>query len=233
VTWKPLLVLADVEVADVAAADDVTPFGNASCQHLAEHLAQRGLPCLTTCTALEGEVAGMRDDPDFLQEYLESCGLKEGQEGDPKLRPWISCAAELTRRIPPLLNLLTYYTAGDKEARAWMCPRVRRDGSSLAFELTPRTSLAPVSVGKAGGPKGTPGKGDDEGVPAALAARAIHTGFESRVKGLELWRFQDLDELGPSDASGAKERAKIAGKARKLPAMGVVQESDVVEFALK
>lgn len=252
VTWKPLILLADVPEADAGDAVGATcaantdgPAGNAASRDLLAFAKEQGLPCIILCAALEGEVAGLREEPEFLTEYLSSFGLMEGElttEGSNEpasLRPWRSRSADLTRYVPRLFNLLTYYTAGEKEARAWMCPRVRKDGSPLAFVLFDSgkiTAPAAVKPGKnASGKAGASGKSgtEEDGVPAPLAARAIHTSFESRLKNVELWRFEDLDALGTTDSGpGAKERARSTGKARKLPAQALLQEGDVVEFGL-
>lgn len=210
-TWQPMLVLADVPEVD--AADSAgSAAGNDFSRRLSEHTAKLGVKCLVVCTALEGETVQLKEEPEFLAEYLESFGLRAGDseaDGDKKLRPWHTQSANVTRFLPSHLNLLTYYTAGEKEARMWMCPRVKKDGLPLAFQ-------------------------GEEGVPAFLAARAIHTSFEARVKQTLLWKFEDLASLAP-DASGpgGKERAKKAGKMQRLPRDGLVQEGDVVEFELK
>eukprot|EP00746_Dinoflagellata_sp_MGD_P138472 gnl/MRDRNA2_/MRDRNA2_72121_c0_seq1.p1 gnl/MRDRNA2_/MRDRNA2_72121_c0~~gnl/MRDRNA2_/MRDRNA2_72121_c0_seq1.p1 ORF type:complete len:486 (+),score=105.08 gnl/MRDRNA2_/MRDRNA2_72121_c0_seq1:45-1502(+) len=211
-TWRPMLVLADVPEAD-AADSSGSPMGNENSRRLSDHVAKLGMTCLVLCTALEGETVQLQEEPEFLAEYLESFGLivgSEKAEADTKLRPWHSQSAKLTRCLPRELNLLTYFTAGEKEARMWMCPRVQKDGLPLAYQGT-------------------------EGVPAFLAARAIHTSFEQRVKQTLLWKFEDLAALEPdsSGGPGGKERAKKAGKMQRLPRDGLVQEGDVVEFELK
>lgn len=252
VTWQPLLVVADVPELDAADAlsTDVTdtprPAGNAASQRLSYHVRKMGVPCLVACTTLEGEHVALKEEPEFLAEYLASFGLREGIHSDnmpansTTLRCWHSQSGELTRRIPNLLNLLTYYTAGEKEARAWLCPRLRKDTSPLPYSLLGLDENV-VSSGKAGGSKGAsqnaksglPSSVHEQGVPAFLAARAIHTSFETRVKAVSLWKFEDLAAFEPlASGPGGKDRAKVAGKMQKLARDGLLEEGDVVEFVL-
>lgn len=235
VTWKPLFVLADVPEA--AAGDteggEGGPLGNEASRQLLAHAAAQGVPGLAACVALEGEAAALREEPEFLAEYLASLGLRSaaaGTGGAAGLRAWRPQAPELARRVPRLLNLQTYYTAGEKEARAWLCPRVRKDGSPLAFALL-GPGGAGAKAGKATG-KGAAGA-EEDGVCASVASRAIHTSFEARMKSVLVWKFEDLEALAPSASGpGAKERAKSAGKMRKLGATALLEEGDVVEFNL-
>jgi len=253
VTWRPLLIVADVPESDAGAAARGSsnngstnfganlPLGNEASSLLLAHTERRGLPCLTACVALESESAGLRDEPEFVQEYLESFGLRGGHTPDDttsSLRPWTSQAASLVRQFPRLLNQLVYFTAGEKEARAWMCPRVRHDHSPLPFMLSDATSKTAAATQTASPPKGgkaakASASAADNGVPAFLACRAIHSSFESRVKGVLLWKLADLEVLGPSATGPAvKERAKAEGKMRKLPAKHAIEEGDIVEFEL-
>lgn len=232
VTWKPLLVLADVPEADAGYAvgssgqDDAGPVGNSSSQTLRAHVENQGIPCLTACVTLENESAALAEEPEFLKEYLESCGLTDGnQTGD--LRPWKSQCSNIVQYIPRLLNQLTYYTAGEKEARAWMCHRVRKDGSALPFSLflPGQTSALQDKTGN---------QSKHEGVAASLASRAIHTSFESRLKNVLLWKFEDLEGLGICDSGpGAKERARAKGMMKKVSGQHLLVDGDVVEFDLK
>lgn len=247
VTWRPLLIVADVPEPDAGAAargsgnNGHLPMGNAASSLLLAHAERRGLPCLTACVALESESAGLRDEPEFLQEYLGSFGLRVGhapEDATSSLRPWTSQAASLVRQLPRLLNQLVYFTAGEKEARAWMCSRVRQDYSPLPFILSDTTNKTAAVMQAASPPKGgkvakASANVSDSGVPAFLASRAIHSSFESRVKGILLWKFADLEVLGPlAIGPTVKERAKLEGKMRKLPAKHALEEGDVVEFEL-
>eukprot|EP00971_Amphidinium_carterae_P201470 3997711-Amphidinium_carterae.1 len=44
-------------------------------------------------------------------------------------------ATVVAKQLPALLNLMTFYTAGEKEARAWQCPRVDREGLPKPYTL--------------------------------------------------------------------------------------------------
>ncbi|CAK0868813.1 unnamed protein product [Prorocentrum cordatum] len=108
VTWRPLLLVADVPEAEAAG-------GSGAAAELAAHAGRRGLPCVAACLALERERVALLEEPDFFREYLASLGLAgEGADG---AGGWRSQASEVVHRLPPLLNLLTYYTAGEKEAK--------------------------------------------------------------------------------------------------------------------
>ncbi|CAE8695828.1 unnamed protein product [Polarella glacialis] len=242
VSWRPLLVLADVPEADAGSSTALAagPSGNQVAEAFASHVERHGIPCLTACVALESESAGLKDEPEFLQEYLESFGLRataasEGAADSATLRQWNSQTGKIVSFIPKLLNQLTYYTAGEKEARAWMCHRIRKDHSPLPFALLASGKATPAPAAKAA--KATKGGSAsaslDDGVPAFLASKAIHTSFENRVKNVLLWKFEDLEALSPSDAGpGGKERAKADGKMKKVSAQHLLEDGDVVEFDL-
>eukprot|EP00427_Karlodinium_veneficum_P006765 CAMPEP_0169176620 /NCGR_PEP_ID=MMETSP1015-20121227/65966_1 /TAXON_ID=342587 /ORGANISM="Karlodinium micrum, Strain CCMP2283" /LENGTH=426 /DNA_ID=CAMNT_0009251137 /DNA_START=276 /DNA_END=1556 /DNA_ORIENTATION=- len=242
-TWRPLLVVADVPESDAGFSLDAngasSPVGNSSSIALKSYLEKHGVPCVTLCVALEGESAGLKDEPDFLKEYLESYGLVDANSADKtesdQLRAWSSQCPELVTYFPRLLNQMIYYTAGEKEARAWMCPRVRKDRSPLPFSLivSKVASTPPAKNGKANKDSSASSPNED-GVPAFLASRAIHTSFESRLKNVLLWKFSDLEVIGISDSGpGAKERAKADGKMKKCPSQHLLEDGDVVEFDLK
>lgn len=68
--------------------------------------------CLSICSALEAEIAVL-DSEEEKKEFLESMGLEE------------SGLTRLIHKSYALLGLITYFTAGEKEVRAWTV----RDGS--------------------------------------------------------------------------------------------------------
>lgn len=108
VTWRPVLLLADVPEADAGSeAAAASPLaGNAASQRLTAYAAQQGMPCLTVCTTLEGESVALSEEPEFLREYLASLGLVAAEaaaEGGQQL--WHSRCGDLVRHIPPLENL--------------------------------------------------------------------------------------------------------------------------------
>lgn len=237
VSWRPLLLIADVPEPDAGDAADAAmpgPAGNAASRQLVAHAESCGIPCITACLALEGESAALQDEPEFLNEYLQSFGLRQvgdTSEGSKVLRPWRSQSAEVVSYIPKLLNLLTYYTAGEKEARAWMCQRIGKDKAALPYALASSVgaeSQAPLAKARKGASLAS-----DEGVPANLASRAIHTSFEGRVKHVMVWKYEDLQAIGTSESGpSAKDQAKSAGKVKKAKAQDPLDEGDVVEFVL-
>ncbi len=97
-TMKPVLYVANVDEA--GAAGD-----NPHVARLAEHAAKEGAEVVTICAQLEAELAEM--DEDERREMLAGLGMEE-----PGL-------ARLVRAAMRLLNLITFFTAGPKEVRAW------------------------------------------------------------------------------------------------------------------
>ena len=61
--------------------------------------------CVVICAQVEAELAGLEDDEKL--EYLDSLGLSE------------SGLNKLIKKGYALLDLITYFTAGEKEVRAW------------------------------------------------------------------------------------------------------------------
>jgi hypothetical protein len=97
-TTKPVLYVCNVE--EGSAAD-----GNALSKKVAEKAAREGASSVVISAAIEAEVALLPEGD--RQEFLDSLGLKE---------------TGLTRVIRAgyaLLGLITFFTAGPKEARAW------------------------------------------------------------------------------------------------------------------
>jgi GTP-binding protein YchF len=102
-TTKPILYIANVD--ETAAGE-----GNELSRRVADYAASQGAPEVTIAAAIEAELAVLAD-ADERREFLESLGL--GETG-------------LDRVIHAgygLLDLITYFTAGPKEARAWTIPR--------------------------------------------------------------------------------------------------------------
>lgn len=97
-TSKPVLYVCNVE--ESAAAD-----GNEWSKKIEALAASEGARCVVISAAIESELAQLDDEE--RQEYLESLGLKR---------------AGLDRVIRAgyeLLDLITFFTVGPKEARAW------------------------------------------------------------------------------------------------------------------
>lgn len=100
---KPVLYAANVEEAAAAT-------GNAYSERVASYAAERNAAVVVVSAAIEAELAQL-SDPEEKQEFLESLGLDE-----PGL-------ARVIRAGYQLLDLLTFFTAGPKEARAWTVRR--------------------------------------------------------------------------------------------------------------
>jgi len=104
-TAKPVLYVCNVAEADAAT-------GNAHTRAVAERANAEGAACVVISAAIEAELAQL---PDAEQaEYLAAMGLEE-----PGLNKMIRAGYEL-------LDLVTFFTAGPKEARAWTVRRGTR-----------------------------------------------------------------------------------------------------------
>ena len=101
-TSKPVLYVCNVAESDAAK-------GNAQSEAVAEMAAAQGAGTVIISAAIEAEVAQLADDE--AKEYLESMGLEE---------PGLD---RLIRAGYKLLDLITYFTAGPKETRAWTIRR--------------------------------------------------------------------------------------------------------------
>src|SRR5665213_498990 len=101
-TSKPILYVANVDEASAAA-------GNKHSEAVARMAAAEGAGFVTISAAIEAEIAQL---PDAEQkEFLETLGLKE---------PGLD---RLIRAGYALLGLITYFTVGPKETRAWTIPQ--------------------------------------------------------------------------------------------------------------
>jgi GTP-binding protein YchF len=101
-TSKPVLYVCNVAEAD--AAD-----GNAHSEAVAAMAKRQGAQSVVISAAIEAEIAQLPESE--VGEYLESMGLTE-----PGLDRVIRAGYEL-------LDLITYFTAGPKETRAWTVRR--------------------------------------------------------------------------------------------------------------
>jgi ribosome-binding ATPase len=99
ITAKPVLYVCNVEEA--SAAD-----GNAQSARVAEFAKAQGAAMVVISAAIEAEVAQLADDTE-KREFLASLGLAE-----PGL-------ARVIRAGYRLLDLITFFTVGPKEAHAW------------------------------------------------------------------------------------------------------------------
>jgi GTP-binding protein YchF len=98
ITAKPALYAANV--AEHGFGDD-----NALLKLVKPHAAREGAPVVAFCARMEAEIADLSDDD--KQVFLADMGLKE---------PGLN---RLIRAGYDLLGLQTFFTAGEKEVRAW------------------------------------------------------------------------------------------------------------------
>jgi len=99
ITAKPVMYVCNVDEASVIS-------GNAYVENVQEIAAAEGASLMIIGAAIEADIAEL-DDPEERSMFLEDMGLKEAG------------VAQLIRKAYELLNLQTYFTAGEKEVRAW------------------------------------------------------------------------------------------------------------------
>jgi len=100
-TSKPVLYVANVDEESAATGNDYSKI-------VEDRAAAEGAKAIIICAKIEAELAVLEDEE--AMEYLGELGLKE-----PGLNRLINTGYDL-------LHLLTYFTAGPKEARAWTVP---------------------------------------------------------------------------------------------------------------
>jgi ribosome-binding ATPase len=106
---KPILYVLNVNESTTLGGDlekAVEKFG------LGEVAARRNAGATAVCGKVEAELAEMSDEE--AQEFLSSYGLKE------------SGLARLIRKSYELLGLISFFTVGEDECRAWTVPRGSR-----------------------------------------------------------------------------------------------------------
>jgi ribosome-binding ATPase len=101
-TAKPVLYVCNVDEASAAA-------GNAHSRAVADRAKAEGAGCVVISAKIEAEFAGLPEAD--RAEFLKDLGLEE---------PGLN---KLIREGYKLLDLVTYFTAGPKEARAWTITR--------------------------------------------------------------------------------------------------------------
>jgi GTP-binding protein YchF len=97
-TAKPVLYVCNVDEGDAAG-------GNAHSARVFERAAAEGAKAVVISAAIEAEIATM--DPADRPEFLKDLGLEE------------TGLARVIRAGYDLLHLITFFTAGPKESRAW------------------------------------------------------------------------------------------------------------------
>ncbi len=98
-TAKPVIYVANVDEASILT-------GNEFSQRLAQVAAAEKAEMILVCAAIEEQIAVM-DDPQDRALFLSEYGLQE------------SGLAKLIRTAYKTLHYITYFTAGEKEVRAW------------------------------------------------------------------------------------------------------------------
>jgi GTP-binding protein YchF len=102
ITMKPMLYVANVDEAGIAAGNEYTA-------QVEKRAAEEGSEVVRICGAMEAEIAQL--EPEERKEFLAEMGLEE-----PGLNRLIHAAYRL-------LGLITYFTAGVQEVRAWTIKR--------------------------------------------------------------------------------------------------------------
>ena len=102
-TAKPVLYVCNVDEESAAT-------GNALSEKVAAMAAENGAECVIVSAAIEAEVVQLAD-ADEQQEFLSGLGLSE------------TGLARVIRSGYRLLDLITYFTSGPNEARAWTVPK--------------------------------------------------------------------------------------------------------------
>jgi GTP-binding protein YchF len=104
---EDLLLLTDKPVIYVANVDEKAVLtGNQHVENLKNLVKQEGAEVVMVCAAIEAQIAELESEEDRMV-FLEEYGLKE------------SGLNRLIRAAYDLLHLITYFTAGEKEVRAW------------------------------------------------------------------------------------------------------------------
>ncbi len=103
--YQQLQLLTAKPVVYVCNVDEASVGGNALSRQVEERAKAEGAGCVVICAKIEAELAAL--EPEERHEYLEQLGLKE---------PGLNA---LIREGYRVLNLITFFTVGPKEARAW------------------------------------------------------------------------------------------------------------------
>jgi ribosome-binding ATPase len=101
-TAKPVLYVCNVDESDAGTGNELT-------QWVSERAAAEGAEAVVISARIEAEVAELPEDE--RAEYLASLGLSE------------TGLSQVIRAGYRLLDLITFFTAGPKEARAWTVER--------------------------------------------------------------------------------------------------------------
>ena len=99
-TAKPVLYVCNVAESEYTSGEPSNWV-----KTVTNHAQSEGSQCIAICSAIEAEIVQLPEGD--RAEFIESLGMKE---------PGLD---RLIREAYKLLNLITYFTAGEKEVRAW------------------------------------------------------------------------------------------------------------------
>jgi ribosome-binding ATPase len=103
--WRQMQLLTAKPVLYVCNVDEASIAGNALTRKVAERAREEDAGCVVISAKIEAELAGL--EPEERAYYLQHLGLKE---------PGLNA---LIREGYRILDLITFFTAGPKQARAW------------------------------------------------------------------------------------------------------------------
>ncbi|TAF40797.1 MAG: redox-regulated ATPase YchF [Alphaproteobacteria bacterium] len=98
-TTKPVMVICNVAEDDAASGNELT-------RAVAQRCIEQAVPCVVISARIESEIAGLESEQEKL-EFLSSLGLNQ------------TGLARIIAEGYGLLDLITFFTVGPKEARAW------------------------------------------------------------------------------------------------------------------
>ncbi|MDR3692045.1 MAG: DUF933 domain-containing protein [Fimbriimonas sp.] len=115
---KPMVVAFNVSEADATNPPE-------KLRKRMEELAKRDTPAFVVCATIEEEIAQL--DPADQPEFLESLGLTE------------PASAKVIRAVYSAMGLITFFTAGENETKAWP---LRRGSNALKAAATIHNDIA-------------------------------------------------------------------------------------------
>lgn len=115
---KPMVVAFNVSEAEAANPPS-------SLKAHIDALGKRGIPAFPVCATIEEEIAQL--DPADQPEFLESMGLTE------------PASAKVIRAVYDAMGLITFFTAGENETRAWP---LRKGSTALKAAATIHNEIA-------------------------------------------------------------------------------------------
>jgi len=156
---KPLFLLTAKPALYIANVEEHGFVDNPLLEKVKAYAAKEGAPVVAICAKIESEIADLSGEEKEM--FLEDMGMHE---------PGLD---RLIRATFDLLGLQTYFTAGEKEVRAWTIhkgdtarrrpasstPTSKRASSAPRSSPTTTSSPARASTGEAGGEDAAGGQG--------------------------------------------------------------------------